>query len=75
MTRVGGARMGWMEKEAELKKEERIYIYIYRVEQNDPVCGTKWSIEFITFALGLILGYLLVEAYRPGCTCFVQLSV
>lgn len=26
--RVGGARMGWMEKEVELEKEERIYVYI-----------------------------------------------
>ena len=27
--RVGGARMGWMEKEVELEKEERIYVYIH----------------------------------------------
>ena len=26
--RVGGARMSWMEKEVELEKEERIYVYI-----------------------------------------------
>lgn len=36
VTRVGGARMGWMEKEVELEKEERIYIYIY-IEWNKMI--------------------------------------
>lgn len=48
---MGHAWDGWKKRLNWRKKKG--YIYIYRVEQNDPVCGTKWSIEFITFALGL----------------------
>ena len=46
MTRVGGARMGWMEKEVELEKEERIYIYIW-IDRFKREFGIKLSLKLM----------------------------